>query len=60
MILQKQEMADTKTVKQAILQAVVDAAKATVLTINGEGRRQSMKQIYIVQQRPPDTGLDLP
>ena len=33
-------MAQTVAIKQAIAQAAVEAAKATVLVINGEERRQ--------------------
>ena len=38
--MQKQEMTNTKAIKQAIGKGLVEMARAEVLTINGEGRRE--------------------
>ena len=39
----KQEMVDTEAIKQALAQVVVEAAKAPVLVLLAEGRREKTK-----------------
>ena len=51
------EMAYTEAKKLAIAQAVVGTAKAMVLAISEEGRRQNT-EYKKVQQRPPETKQD--
>ena len=55
--MQKKEMADTKAIRQATAQEAVQAAKASVLAINGEGRRKSINIKYSgaldTEQDPP-------
>ena len=39
-------MADTEAMKQVIVRAAIEAAKAALLAINEEGRKQSMIAVY--------------
>ena len=39
---QKEEMAHTETIRQAIAQAAVEGAETAILAINGESTRQSI------------------
>ena len=53
-------MADTENIKKAIAQAVVDAAKAMVLAISRENRRQRSMQNRVAPLKSPWTEQDPP
>ena len=52
--------ADTEAINEVIKQAVVETAKATVLVISGESRRESIHSKNIVHMGPLDTEQDPP
>ena len=43
----------TEAMRQVIAQAAIEAAKATLLAINEEGRKQSMIAVYNSASRTP-------